>query len=609
MFGTGHTTSHSVTARNRETGERVKGTFNGDMVAHVWAQRTQTFGKSGNGNLYFESDALYSYGTHYLAAYLLPIGAEIVALINMESRSPTTARHVSTARRASRQFRQVEVPELTELREALPALGEFAGRASDLRKQADGWHVAYSADGDYSAACATYDRRAYAAVSRVRDWLAKIDAAECPEAVDVLATAAGLRKAEVRTIQRERARKIADRKKEHAKMQRLFDIREAENMAAFPRDEWRATWPNDGDSVGSRSGGKPWELRKLEDMARRLHQLARVATAARKPKIAAEIRERHKILRAHIKGRDARIIARARKQAADRIRAWRAGGRRPESWRYQSHPAIHRALESAEIAERAAQWAAEFAAWQTGTGKRPFAGHYVEGSPERLAIETAERAEIAERESQYLAWRADRTLPRPPANAFLGSYRPTSWVASDGATLSGYYFPDTYAAEFAERFPFARAFGELHDAEAAEKFEREQAERAERARLAYAAEAERREAWLAGSLAVRWSGSDSNGGALMRIRGDMLETSQGASVPLAHAIKVFRFVKLCRERGEPWKRNGKTIRVGHFQVDSISATGDFKAGCHTFNWAEVERVAALAGIAEAEASAEALEIN
>ena len=95
----------------------------------------------------------------------------------------------------------------------------------------------------------------------------------------------------------------------------------------------------------------------------------------------------------------------------------------------------------------------------------------------------------------------------------------------------------------------------------------------------------------------------------MRIRGDTLETSQGASVPLAHAIKVFRFVKLCRERGQAWHRNGKTVRVGHFQVDSIDAAGNFKAGCHDFTWPEVERVARLAGVADSEASAAAVEVT
>jgi hypothetical protein len=62
-------------------------------------------------------------------------------------------------------------------------------------------------------------------------------------------------------------------------------------------------------------------------------------------------------------------------------------------------------------------------------------------------------------------------------------------------------------------------------------------------------------------------------------------------VPLSHAIRVFQFVKLCRERNQEWTRNGKTLRVGHFQVDCIHRDGSFQAGCHFIAWPEIERVA------------------
>lgn len=120
-------------------------------------------------------------------------------------------------------------------------------------------------------------------------------------------------------------------------------------------------------------------------------------------------------------------------------------------------------------------------------------------------------------------------------------------------------------------------------------------------------EAERIKLWLAGERVGRIYFDAESGGAAMRIAGDTLETSHGASVPLAHAIKAFRFIKLCRERGETFHRNGRTIRVGHFQVDSIDAEGNFRAGCHYFTWPEIERVAKLAGVFDSEASAEAVE--
>lgn len=117
--------------------------------------------------------------------------------------------------------------------------------------------------------------------------------------------------------------------------------------------------------------------------------------------------------------------------------------------------------------------------------------------------------------------------------------------------------------------------------------------------------AEKLAEWRAGGNPFLPHGAriDEAGGALLRVKGDWLETSLGACVPLADAIKVFRFVKLCRQRGpiEPggniaWKRNGSTLSVGHFQVDWISITGTFRAGCHMIHWEEIEGAAIAAGV-------------
>lgn len=121
---------------------------------------------------------------------------------------------------------------------------------------------------------------------------------------------------------------------------------------------------------------------------------------------------------------------------------------------------------------------------------------------------------------------------------------------------------------------------------------REQLERAEAA--------ERVEAWRRGEpVALRWGeGRDEAGGALLRVRGNTLETSLGAKVPLADAVRVFKFVKLCRKSPEQmaWKRNGAILPVGHFQVDYVTNTGTFRAGCHLIHWDEIVRAAEAAGV-------------
>jgi hypothetical protein len=122
-----------------------------------------------------------------------------------------------------------------------------------------------------------------------------------------------------------------------------------------------------------------------------------------------------------------------------------------------------------------------------------------------------------------------------------------------------------------------------------------------KAALARLEGAEKLAAWRRGepvSLGYFGESRDAQGGALLRVKGDNLETSLGAKVPLAHAVKVFRFAKLCRERGEQWHRNGSTLRVGHFQVDAVAADGSFRAGCHKINWPEIEQSAVAAGVAD-----------
>jgi tetratricopeptide (TPR) repeat protein len=127
--------------------------------------------------------------------------------------------------------------------------------------------------------------------------------------------------------------------------------------------------------------------------------------------------------------------------------------------------------------------------------------------------------------------------------------------------------------------------------------------------LREAGQAATRAAWFAGDPAARWSGRDEQGRAYVRavdverdatgaIVGGTLETSQGAEVPLPHAIRAFRFLKAVRARGTAWTRNGRTIRVGHFQVDRIDSDGSFVAGCHAFAWGEVERLARDLGLVD-----------
>lgn len=73
-------------------------------------------------------------------------------------------------------------------------------------------------------------------------------------------------------------------------------------------------------------------------------------------------------------------------------------------------------------------------------------------------------------------------------------------------------------------------------------------------------------------------------------------TTQRASFPIEHAIKAFEFIRACKDKGEMWQRNGKTIRLGNFQIDRIDESGNVRAGCHFVKWQEIERVATVLNI-------------
>ncbi len=74
-----------------------------------------------------------------------------------------------------------------------------------------------------------------------------------------------------------------------------------------------------------------------------------------------------------------------------------------------------------------------------------------------------------------------------------------------------------------------------------------------------------------------------------------VETSEHASVPVEHAERAFRIGLRYLAKREEYHRNGNTVRVGHFAVDSMDKAGHVKIGCHDIEWAEIERLAKAAG--------------
>jgi len=93
-MGYGSGTSHYDDATDNETGGRVKKTFSNGMLAHVWAQNSQTFGQSNNGNFYFLGPILHSYGSHFVVGVVMPDG---FAFLNSSTYSISTTKHQGAA--------------------------------------------------------------------------------------------------------------------------------------------------------------------------------------------------------------------------------------------------------------------------------------------------------------------------------------------------------------------------------------------------------------------------------------------------------------------------------------------------------------------------------
>lgn len=122
-------------------------------------------------------------------------------------------------------------------------------------------------------------------------------------------------------------------------------------------------------------------------------------------------------------------------------------------------------------------------------------------------------------------------------------------------------------------------------------------------------DAESFEAWKRGEgWSCPWSyQTDTNGSAFLRIKGDEVQTSRGAQVPLHHARRVFRFVKACKEQGREWHSNGAQVRIGYYHLDKVTSAGDIKAGCHVLSWERIAECAQAGGFFDDTPSAEAVE--
>ena len=196
--------------------------------------------------------------------------------------------------------------------------------------------------------------------------------------------------------------------------------------------------------------------------------------------------------------------------------------------------------------------------------------------------DTDRKAQLAEYRERYLELARKYSRARSNKPWILGSLRDLVDEANRFAQFFGLHcrlsLPDDLSGMVAE-------------CQAIEKREKARKQRAEAKRARE--EQERIRQWVDGETDY----CPSNGQAIrLRVKGDELQTTRGARVPLDHAIKAFQVIKRLREKGQAYQRNGHTIHLGHFALDAIDPQGNVTAGCHHVEWEEIERVATLVGV-------------
>lgn len=74
----------------------MKKVLSPEMVAHTWANQTQSEARNPNGSLYFEGESIYSYGKHFcIAKHVINEIRERAILFSTRGYSNTTVRHKS----------------------------------------------------------------------------------------------------------------------------------------------------------------------------------------------------------------------------------------------------------------------------------------------------------------------------------------------------------------------------------------------------------------------------------------------------------------------------------------------------------------------------------
>lgn len=577
--------------------------FDNAQTAHVWAQGRQESGRSSNGNFFFEGPVLYSYGPHFAVAYRFPEGR---AIVNADSYSISTSRHTRYAWNAVRRAESCALPGLTEVAKELESARRFAqyspateeGRAqvAERRKSVQALLERQWIKG----------RDSLAGYEKAISWI--LESLGVP-AAKAAAKAARIVAAQGKAEEAAKAAKARAIREESARYARAFAARPLAETLAYVDSIARDVQP----LWAGRKSENLSQVYELKARAREAYRGAKEAKARGWTRVATQCRAHWRALNAGANEAARRAEARALQQY---------GKERLSDFRGYEALLAGRALPEGFKAEHM-DWRLQ----STGRALQQFAeSRYVAAvsvfgfDGKALAARIRATGEALEREARAIEAKARKANARAEARRLVtviraGLHAAQAHAQGEALSLAAVQAVQTAmlaVAPLGTRFstpkqsprPFRIAgitparfetwAEELRETHGAMQ-EQEQALRLAAWRDGLpggAAPAHTPEGGV--YLRARGVVQDSNGA----ITGGELQTSRGAAVPLTHALRAFRFLKLCREKGEGWKANGKTLSVGHFRIDSVTPEGDFTAGCHYIEWAEVAALAARLGVQE-----------
>lgn len=133
----------------------------------------------------------------------------------------------------------------------------------------------------------------------------------------------------------------------------------------------------------------------------------------------------------------------------------------------------------------------------------------------------------------------------------------------------------------------------------------ERAEEEEKLRVAREAQAakrlaeaaERLEAWVTDTTI--YAGGFYGLPTKLRVKGDEIQTSHGATIPVEHAVRIWPLLHKAHESGQPVvARPDHTLHLGYYKFNSFE-NDILTVGCHQIPYSEIERMAEQLSLLEA----------